>query len=532
MAQPLTSEAHRPAQPALRRRLQRLFAPDEPLVAPQVWLLLVASSVAIGVLAQARQPLLLAACVVATFVGLWMTVGPSWAAFIVLLQTALLDHYNVRFLGVNLRPEWIAAAIALLTVLTVSWRARRSIQLDRIEWYLLAWLGLNGFASLVFAPRPGASLKAFIGLALVGSAFFVLRRLVGERIERVLVAVLVAGLVTCAFGVAAYLISPLVGSTIGLQLNPNTHVLMATGTLWEADIFGAFAAYVLLLALSWILIRPGHNPLLTAAVVLAAALALEVSLARTAWIAATLGLVIGVAFWVVLIRRMKLGPPRSSFIGLAPLTLGVVLASVLVWTVVGATQAQRGSYVNAPTGPGGVYEIAYAPAATSAPAPPAPAERSPVVSRLGTLSSVGRLMSDGTLRLRLDAARLTIDDWKHQPVFGRGTASFGQVYTDSSHQPWWISNIVLRALHDTGLVGLIVFVLFAIGLSLAPLRRSLERGGQGAALAGVVVVPTAALWLTAQATEPFQLMWPWLLLGLIPVILAIDKQVATRGDGG
>lgn len=513
MAQPLISSTYSTSDKGLRRWLR--LASGNTVVAPQLWALLLASSVAMGFLAEGRHPFLLILCVAVTWVALAFMVGVSWGALVLLFQTAVLDHYNAHVFGVNLRPEWIAATIAIITALATR-RRWWPMAVLRTDVLLVVWLALNGIASILFAPRPPASIKAFLGLSLVASAFFIVRLLSGHEVERIANLVLSMGLIVCAFGVIAYVVSPVLGSAIGVQLNPDTHVLMAYGTLWEADIFGAFAAYMLLLSLSWIVLVPARNSKLARLTAIFSALALEVSLARTAWIAAAVGLVFASAFWAWAITRHKVASLRRTLTQILPVVIAAVIASLALWLLVAATQSARSAYANAMTGGIGYKTVHQAPSPSNS---PSVGTGAPVLSRLNTLANPNALVHDSTLQLRVDGARLVLSDWRHAPFLGRGTASFGQVYTDTSHQPWWIFNIGLRALHDTGLIGLAIFLLFAVGLTLRPLRpwvRAVTERAQYVPLIGGLFLPTVTLWLTAQATEPFQLMWPWLLLGLIP----------------
>jgi len=120
---------------------------------------------------------------------------------------------------------------------------------------------------------------------------------------------------------------------------------------------------------------------------------------------------------------------------------------------------------------------------------------------------------------------------KH-PVLGGGTSSFQLEFDwQSLGEEWeeqgWIGNTEMRVLHDTGIVGLVIFIGFLVSLS----RRSkrvlkLEPNPMLIALLASALV----YCISFQATEGTLLAFSWVHLGLIGcaiVILAASKA----GDG-
>ncbi|HWS18757.1 MAG TPA: hypothetical protein VN223_12105, partial [Candidatus Elarobacter sp.] len=92
----------------------------------------------------------------------------------------------------------------------------------------------------------------------------------------------------------------------------------------------------------------------------------------------------------------------------------------------------------------------------------------------------------------------------------------------------WIGNTEMRVLHDTGLIGLVVFVAFLVSLY----RRSktvlkLESNPELFAL-----LASAAVYCVAfQATEGTLLAFPWVHLGLLGCAISVSASKMADGKG-
>jgi O-antigen ligase len=115
------------------------------------------------------------------------------------------------------------------------------------------------------------------------------------------------------------------------------------------------------------------------------------------------------------------------------------------------------------------------------------------------------------------------DEVLKHPVWGGGTSSFQLAFdwqslgTDWEDQGW-IGNTEMRVLHDTGLVGLVVFSAFLVSLY----RRSrkvlqFESNPELLALVAAAIVYCIAF----QATEGTLLAFTWVHLGLISCAVSI-----------
>jgi len=441
------------------------------------------------------------------FLLLIRTSDGSWAFMALLMEASLLDRFTVLVDGAHVRPELVVAVPAVLFVSVSALRRRPPPRWLIPDIFLLGWLGLNGLGSL-FAPHPLLSLKEWVSLLLSASAYFLVRWLTRDRLEEAVQLLLSLGAAACGLGVAAYMGTPF-GFSFGSQLNRDAHAMMALGTFKEADIFGSFAACLLLLAAGCIVTRQPYKRRAWLALGISA-VALAASLARTPWLAAPLGAACALIAW-----------RRAGFTGSVRVlaTAGVIAVVGGIFLALLGTSQPRSATANTVS-----YPTVAATVAPPVESPPHLTQTSTVNNRgiVDRIRSLFDLQKDPTVQGRLLTARLAIADWRKSPLLGRGTASFGQVYTDSSHQPAWISNIELRALHDTGLIGLFMFSGFAIGLTATGLAR---RSGSAGNVRNALVIAVLVLWFAAQGTEPFQLMWPWILLGLLATAISNNSPV-------
>jgi len=467
---------------------------------------LLAGATAVGFAAWSGQLFVLIVGLALAFLLLLWKSDPSSAFTALLVETSLLDRITLPVHGANIRPEVVVAVPTLLFIATSMLRSRVRPGWLVPDLFLLGWLALNGFASLL-APDPLLALKEWVSLLLSASAYYFIRWLTRDRLREAVRLLLVLGAAVCGLGIAAYLVSPL-GFLLGTQLNRDAHVLMATGTLKEADIFGSFAACLLLLSAGCIVTRQPDKRLAWLALA-SSAVALAASLARTPWLAALLGAACGMVVWRhdSYARSVRVVASASA----------IAIAGGIVLSLMGTSQP-RSTALAEDTRP--TVAATVSPSMEGLPAVAQASSASDSRGVVQRLRSLLDLQTDPTVQGRLHAASLAIADWRKSPLVGRGTASFGQVYTDSSHQPAWIFNIELRALHDTGLIGLLLFGSFSIGLTLMALR---PKSGPAGDLTNVLLVAALVLWIAAQGTEPFQLMWPWILLGLLASAVASSE---------
>ena len=326
---------------------------------------------------------------------------------------AAVPRISLKLFGLNLKVEHIAVLIVSGVFVSCFWKRPRPLALP--DRFLIGLLVVTYFSSILFSPEPSTTLKNAIIFTLALSPYWILRVLVSDAniLRRAMSLFLAVGAIAGVYGVLCFISHVLFGTMLGVTYYsdglPAIH-----GSQWEPNIFGSFmscfAAMFLFLAAQTKLARGWY-----VAGFLTTFVGAMVSLARAAWIGLVLAAIVGFflrAGSKDLIRRMLV--PAS--IALCVVVLGIPLALRI----------------------------------------------EPVRERISTLST-DAVLEDPTLVHRLIFIGHALDDISQHPFFGMGSNSFGVLWdweTDEGVEPAWVGNLFIRIWHDSGIVGLILFVLF------------------------------------------------------------------------
>ena len=458
-------------------------------------------------------PIYAAACIV------WPPVGVG-----ALIVACALDRVAVGVGGPNVRPDELAA-LALAGALLVRLTLTRHIHPSPSEHASLDNTGITRPRSASFAMRPSltglslaaasdsparqsqaspmrgripllAPLLAYVGvnvLATLTAGGDVARGLSLDLITLDLVLLYVAlalsvatparllGAVYLWLGVAAA--EAVVGALVfvlylgthatvpGVQFAPDTGAPMVYGTLYEANIFGSYMSAAFLIALALAAEDTVRRKLPLYAVCVLTALGLLLSDTRSAWGATALGAVLLLAL-LQLGRRGRRARLALRFAG------GVVVVAVIV----GVGLAVAPSSLTGRLG-----------------------ERIQGLLNFGSGSGYGRVL----------LYKEALSEWQAHPLLGLGPGSFAYHLPGDNSAQAWLPNLTLQALHDTGVLGLLVmlwlFVAFYI-VTIRALRRA-PPGRTRAALAGLIAA-VSALLIAFQLTPGFTLGYSWALLAL------------------
>jgi O-antigen ligase len=139
--------------------------------------------------------------------------------------------------------------------------------------------------------------------------------------------------------------------------------------------------------------------------------------------------------------------------------------------------------------------------------------------------SVTDVAEDDTIGGRLLINALAFEDILENPFFGTGTASFqlteGAKQLGDDPTIMWIGNTELRIMHDTGSLGLAVFICFLFFLlkgAVTVLKREAHPELLALLLSGIVYS------IAFQATEGTLLAFTWVHIGLIGCALALFRS--------
>jgi hypothetical protein len=454
---------------------------------------------------------------------------PLSAALLNLLPLLLLvgavsaDRFGIRWRGINLRLELIAAVVLALWAV-VTWRIA-PVRIGLIEYCLVAWLAVGAVSSLLFSPAPRESLR--LTLVLVGvvalyglTVVFIRSRADLARAALVLVGV---GTVVAAIGIVEAIAYALFDSHVGIAFDGTAleniveFAPRVTSTMWEPNIF---ASYLLIVwALAFALSRApaaqtrGRKWALRIAMAIVVT-GIVISTTRVVWVVAPLLMLAMMAFALQrgLLARRKL---LADFFNpnLAGIAAGLALATAM-------------SVVACPTAPTSTQPAATTTTVISGPASgPAPAASNPFNGpgcvRSGSVfmqhaRGFFRAGSTSSFTGRLAVAKLAIQGWLKRPIFGNGTGSY--LFIFGAMVGGWIGNLPLHVLFDTGIVGLLL-LLVALVAAGRPAIRALRSPAVAWETTHYVlfglVAAGVALIVTYEFTDGTWLGFTWVFFGML-----------------
>lgn len=385
---------------------------------------------------------------------------------LLILSTAL-DRYRFDFAGAGLRIEHFVFAGVAVAWLIKTRPPFKQFHFSRADLLLLAYLALGLLSSLLYAPSIKESLK-FLALMIFGVVLYWLVRAIGTRAREFRVGVwmlVIVGVGAAAFGILAWLAFPL-GVNLGVQTYAldNFQTFSPFGTLFDSNTFGMYVMAATLVQIT-LLLDPqfARQRIALGAGIVVTIIAVALSLTRVAWI----GLVVG------LLLILFFSPQRRWALAIGGVAVLVVVTALLLNSALA----------------GGAGALAQ--------------------------FSVARVLTSRSIFFRLDAYSRAWNDFRASPLIGNGVNVFAQKYTSPAGARDWISNFVLMALNDTGIVGLVILVAW-LGWLAYETRRALQnmQGSTRTLLLGLSIAYLALL-VTYQATTVFWLGWNWIYLGLI-----------------
>lgn len=405
-----------------------------------------------------------------------LLIGWPVSGVAILIIAALLTRYRFDVGPVSIRPEHLAA-LAVAALGGVHMLANRGrLRFPLPVWFALGWWLMNLISGIFFSPQIATGVQNAARISLVVLTFFLVLNLIPDR-RRWWLAVtlfLAAGVAEAAFGIIARALFPF-GINLGVQVAWNFTEPIPYGTFEEGNLFGSHSASwaIVLLMILWVgnLRRPTLRQILSAGGLLILLLGLFLSLSRAAWLMFAAGAAL---IWVFNRRS----PWHQSNRLLLLLAAGPFFALLLL----------------------GVAP--YLPASL------------PFVDRLQSFLS---LSSDATFSVRLEDWGKALYDWQQRPLSGWGPGSFFDIYGIVRANPAWISNLTLRLLQETGLIGALAFFGYVFTLLLPAIKVSREQQNplDRAGLLGLSLSFLVLIGLAYQSTDGIWLAASWVHAGLI-----------------
>jgi hypothetical protein len=413
----------------------------------------------------------LAAVAVLLAVALLTSVRWPYGALFVLIAMSAMPVFYVEIFTWKARPEHFAAVIVLAAMLMACLIFKRHLQFDRLDLWIAAYVAINFISSAFASPAPASTLRWALQNSLAIAAYFLIRILVCDLTSlricfRILLGV---GLVESIYGIGCWASHQLFNTSAGVQVGQYlVDVAAPYGSMYEANLFGAYTGGCAVLFLAWYLFEGRRLRYLICFLIASAATVLSFSRA------ALLALVLSTA-WLIWKGR------GSSKIDRKKLAI-FVLAFGLIAAV-------------ASTSVGGI-----------------------IGERFTSLYSDG--LTDETTISRVVIIQEALQEVPGHLLLGNGTASFNLTFDWARYMPaWssektWIGNAPLRILHDSGTLGLAAIVGFFVFVW-RKIRR--VKGGRLSSSGVLMGLQAGALVyaISFESTDGTILAFFWVHLGLL-----------------
>lgn len=421
--------------------------------------------------------------------------------------------------SVTIHPDQIILVVLLplLAALLVTGQVR--VRLAMMDWLVLAYIFVNFVASAWFAPSRGASLQAAVLLAAYAAMYLVARLLIGGRRDRLTTAanwLLGLGVAQAIYSLLALLMYSRGLFLRGIQESHLTRGSIAVeGTLWEANLLGAFSAVVaVFFAVRYIGKRDDTIGWAYLAGLFLTALVIPVTMTRAAGLAFGMALLIVIAASWFFLRSAGLWVRRVA-------AVAVVVASVTVVTVTVMNDLVSSISRSPNVLVARWLPASWIPAAAETPVPegfrpdadPDSGQRPKATLKTDATRAtedITVIASRSSVEGRLEAWRLALKLWRERPILGHGTlGGRGDI-----REGWWFSSLV-QALHDTGLAGLFTLSWIYVAAVFLPVR-SWFRHGRGPLGPNLLALAAGngVLFVTSQFSSFLFAGFPWIFLGV------------------
>lgn len=396
------------------------------------------------------------------------------ASIITLVVAGAMPRLFVEIGGLKARPEHMVAGLLAVALILALKKRQDPVRWVVADYFLLAYIAMNFVSSAFTSVAPAQTTKWAMQQVLVILPYFLLRLLAcnASTFRRAFQVVLAVGALEAAFALICFYSHLLLGTTFGMTVDQYDAAPGTYGTQFEANILGAYCGATSVMMLVMYLKQPCRKYLIGFAVTAAG---MAISLSRAVFMTTLLmyGLVLIYSIWNRFLTQRTFFAVTATLLGVA-----LFLAPVLV----------------------PIY-----------------------IDRFNSLD-VADITADDTARSRLLPIAISWDDVILHPIVGNGTSSFQLMFDysiiDPSVEAGWIGNTEMRVLHDTGALGLGVFLLFLLALAVGA-RKSLKRRSNPELTA--LLFAALVYCISYQATEGTLLAFTWIHLGLIGCALSIFK---------
>jgi O-antigen ligase len=450
-------------------------------------LLLLAAAAAVFLFPDGALVIVAAVCtllVILPGVSQWVTTGPESAALVVVLACSV-PRLSVEVGTLNAHPEHMVSAL-LLCATPFFWRKRQpQIRWIWPDYFLLAYLAMNLVSSTLNSIDPSQTSKWAVQQVLAILPYFWLRLFIPDMaaFRKAFDRFLVIGMICSGVAMVCFYSYMFLGTSFGVETEQYVDIAGTFGLQFEANLLGAFSAALAAMLMAMYLFEGRRKYLYGFAFL--AMIALTASLSRGAVGGAVIGL-LAVGIYAYMRKRITVRVVTA-------IAVASICGALLIVPLVMSHYTERFSTV--------------------------------------TISDPGADPNTLTRAIQLFAA---IGDIAEHPIMGSGTSSFQLTFQWKDYGPifdWesvgWISNTELRVLHDTGVIGLMIFSSFVAILAFRSWKM-IREGGHTEILA--LSAGALVYLVTFQATEGTLLAFPWVHLGLIACALSLATEPRSKTE--
>jgi hypothetical protein len=336
----------------------------------------------------------------------------------------------------------------------------------------------------------------YISIALLASEFTNWRQFITP--------ICVVAILESTYGILAYVISYAQGNTVyGVQVEPASGYFEAYGTMYEGNLFGHFTGAIVVLCITLLLGYLINEQLgkaqsrLTITTLIVACAGLYVSYSRASWFGALFSIVI-----VILILTFGLRNNMMIHVEVA--------LNRLPWLINATPERKRQIYaiMTAFIFVGFLAFIVSPPGHN-------------VFERITNLFN---LSGNGTTGIRTQDLSAAVSETRDSPILGLGNGSFDQRFAGQGDP--WILSMSVSILHDSGIVGIALIILFlwqTIEAAMITARHHRNLMMQFVIVG--VVGAVACILIGAQATNSFYVLELWAFIGLAGACPSLARLV-------
>jgi O-antigen ligase len=405
-----------------------------------------------------------------------------YGALVVLVGASAMPVFYLELFGLKARPEHLVAGLIAIEIAVWVAKARPKLQLNILDYWILAYVVVNYVSSAFGSTEPGGTLRWALQNNLAVLPYFLIRILVRDwmtlaKVFRILLGVAIAESV---YGILCYLSNHLFGTATGMVVGDYlVNVSAPYGTMYEPNLFGAYTAACAVIFLS-LYLGAEHARIGNLIGFVIASVATVLSFSRAALFA--LVVVICFVLW-------KAPSSRSTYRAKIVI-VGLICALALMVAV---------------TAVGGVLQ-----------------------ERVADLFAQG--LTEETTISRVLVTQQALQEIPNHPWIGSGTASFNLSFDWTEYIPeWasdktWIGNAPLRILHDTGIVGFTTVAGFLVSIWML-LRKQLRKANGRLPLLLGLTAGALLYGISFQSTDGTILAFTWVHLGLLASAAILGKDL-------